>query len=99
MHALRRRPEGPPADLCITVVHDDGPFLAYTSALLRKEAEALDMAFSFHGFLGRLETLDLGDLHHILAIKSGYACAFSCALQMRRLRPVADEMAKMNLSP
>ncbi|KAK3139290.1 hypothetical protein QOZ80_5AG0380790 [Eleusine coracana subsp. coracana] len=92
MRALRQRPEGPPADLRITMVHDDGEFLAAASARLRKEAESLDMAFTFHGFLcRRLETLlDLGadDLHAALAIKCGYARALSCALQMRRLLEV-----------
>ncbi|TVU27056.1 hypothetical protein EJB05_29634, partial [Eragrostis curvula] len=106
MRAFRRRPEGAP-DLRITVVHDDAAFLAETSALLREKAEALDMAFSFHGLLLRgrgLETLDFGgggDLHDALALKSGYARAFSCALQMHRLLAgavddVLPEMRKMN---
>ncbi|GJN07042.1 hypothetical protein PR202_ga24831 [Eleusine coracana subsp. coracana] len=99
MRAFRRRPYGAPI-LCITVVHDDGEFLADTSARLRGEAESLDMAFTFHGFLGRLETLDLGNLHDSLAIKSGYARAFSCALQMRRLLlPVMDDAAVQLLLP
>ncbi|GJN28356.1 hypothetical protein PR202_gb16467 [Eleusine coracana subsp. coracana] len=98
MRAFRRRPYGAP-NLCITVVHEDGEFLADTSARLRAEADSMDMAFTFHGFLGRLETLDLGNLHESLAIKSGYAHAFSCALQMRRLLrlPVMDAAAVQQL--
>ncbi|KAK3136088.1 hypothetical protein QOZ80_5BG0427860 [Eleusine coracana subsp. coracana] len=93
MRAFRQRPEGPPADLRITMVHDDGEFLAAASARLRKEADSLNMAFTFHGFFlcRRLETLlDLGadDLHAALAVKFGYARALSCALQMCRLLEV-----------
>lgn len=89
MRAFHGRPGGAP-QLRITMVHDDEAFLAHTAALLRREAEALDMAFSFHPVLGRLETLDLGDLHHALAMRSGDARAFSCALQMHRLLAVDD---------
>ena len=89
MRAFHGRPGGSP-QLRITVVHDDGAFLAQTAALLRREAEALDMAFSFHPILGRLETLELGNLHHTLAIRSGDARAFSCVLQMHRLLAVDD---------
>lgn len=89
MRAFHGRPGGAP-QLRITMVHDDEAFLAHTVALLRREAEALDMAFSFHPVVGRLETLDLGDLHHALAMRSGDARAFSCALQMHRLLAVDD---------
>ncbi|XP_066334868.1 scarecrow-like protein 3 [Miscanthus floridulus] len=89
MRAFHGRPGGAP-QLRITVVHDDGAFLAQTAALLRREAEELDMAFSFHPVMGRLETLELGNLHRTLAIRSGDARAFSSALQMHRLLAVDD---------
>ncbi|XP_062183179.1 scarecrow-like protein 3 [Phragmites australis] len=92
MRSLHGRPEGAP-HLRITLVHDDGTFLANMEALLRKKADAQGMAFSFHGFLGRLETLDFSNLHDALGIRSGYARAFSCALQMHRLLPVSDTVS------
>jgi hypothetical protein len=97
MRAFHGRPGGAP-QLRITMVHDDEAFLAHTAALLRREAEALDMAFSFHPVLGRLETLDLGDLHHALAMRSGDARAFSCALQMHRLLAVDDTDTQQQLA-
>ncbi|XP_062203120.1 scarecrow-like protein 3 [Phragmites australis] len=93
------RLSGGSPDLRITVVHDDGTFLANMSALLRKKAEALDMAFSFHGFLGRLETLDFSNLLDALGIRSGYARVFSCALQMHLLLAVMTRPAAGGLVP
>ncbi|KAL6870979.1 hypothetical protein ACP4OV_014827 [Aristida adscensionis] len=93
IQAFHSRRKGPP-HLCITVVHDDESFLAGMSTLLRKKAESLAMAFSFHPVHGRLETLALGDLHATLGIRSGYARAFSCAMELHRLLAVDDAVAQ-----
>ncbi|CAL4911687.1 unnamed protein product [Urochloa decumbens] len=84
------RPGGPP-HLRLTVVHDDGEFLAKMSQLLADVAGELDMAFQFHYVFGQLESLDLDDLHRILKLRSGEARAIFCTLQLHRLLAVAGD--------
>lgn len=97
LHDFHRRPEGPP-HLRLTVVHDDRDFLAKTSKLLDDEAQALDMAFQFHGVVGQLEKLDFNDLDGILHLKSGEARAISCTQQLHRLLATEDDSTSSSFS-
>ncbi|KAF0897196.1 hypothetical protein E2562_034241 [Oryza meyeriana var. granulata] len=90
LHELRRRPEGPPRVVWLTVVHDDGELLTKMAELLHDEAEELDMEFQFHGVVGQLEELDFSNLHIVFEIKSGEALAVSCTLQLHRLLATDD---------
>ncbi|RLN28254.1 hypothetical protein C2845_PM05G05960 [Panicum miliaceum] len=71
------RPEGAP-HLRLTIVHDDGEFLAKVSESLTDEADELDVPFQVHCVAGQIETLDLNDLHGVLGLKSGEARAIVC---------------------
>ncbi|BAT15818.1 scarecrow-like protein 3 [Oryza sativa Japonica Group] len=91
LHELRRRPEGPPRVVRLTVVHDDGELLAKMAEVLSDEAEELDMEFQFHGVVGQLEDLDFSNLRDVLEIKSGEALVVSCTLQLHRLLAADDD--------
>ncbi|XP_015616103.2 scarecrow-like protein 3 [Oryza sativa Japonica Group] len=91
LHELRRRPEGPPRVVRLTVVHDDGELLAKMEELVSDEAEELGMEFQFHGVVGQLEDLDFSNLRNVLEIKSGEALVVSCTLQLHRLLAADDD--------
>uniref|UniRef100_A0A0E0MCB3 Uncharacterized protein n=1 Tax=Oryza punctata TaxID=4537 RepID=A0A0E0MCB3_ORYPU len=91
LHELRRRAEGPSRAVRLTVVHDDGEFLAKMAELVSDEAEELVMEFKFHVVVGQLEDLNFSNLHGVLGIKSGEALAVSCTLQLHRLLAAADD--------
>uniref|UniRef100_A0A0D9XWR9 GRAS family transcription factor n=1 Tax=Leersia perrieri TaxID=77586 RepID=A0A0D9XWR9_9ORYZ len=97
LHDFRRRPEGPP-ELYLTVIHDDGEFLANMQALLSKEAESLEVSFHFISVIGRLETLDFSDIRSTFQIKYGAAVAISCALQMHRLLVIDDNLRSTGIA-
>ncbi|KAF0897195.1 hypothetical protein E2562_034240 [Oryza meyeriana var. granulata] len=97
LHDFRRRPKGPP-ELYLTFVHDDDEFLASMKALLSKEAESLEVSFHFISVMGRLETLDLSNLHSTFKIKYGAAAAISCALQMHGLLVVDDNLSSTGIA-
>ncbi|XP_039840489.1 scarecrow-like protein 3 [Panicum virgatum] len=78
------RPEGAP-HLRLTVVHDDGEFLARVSESLTDEADELDVPFQVHCVAGQIEKLDLNDLHGVLGLKSGEARAIVCTTRLHRL--------------
>uniref|UniRef100_A0A0E0MJG6 Scarecrow-like protein 3 n=1 Tax=Oryza punctata TaxID=4537 RepID=A0A0E0MJG6_ORYPU len=92
LHELRRRPEGPPRAVRLTVVHDDGEFLAKMAELVSDEADELGMELKFHAVVGQLEDLNFSNLHGVLEIKSGEALAVSCTLQLHRLLAAADDL-------
>ncbi|CAL5098376.1 unnamed protein product [Urochloa decumbens] len=78
------RPEGAP-HLRLTIVHDDGEFLAKASASLADEAYDLDVPLQVHCVAAKIEALDFNDLHGVLGLKSGEARAIVCTLQLHRL--------------
>ena len=91
------RPEGAP-HLRLTIVHDDGEFLAKVTESLTDEADELDVPFQVHCVAGQIETLDLNDLHGVLGLKSGEARAIVCTTQLHRLLAAADDAASSSLS-
>ena len=86
------RPEGAP-HLRLTIVHDDGEFLAKVSESLADEADELDVPFQVHCVAGQIETLDPNDLHGVLGLKSGEARAIVCTTRLHRLLAAADDAA------
>ncbi|XP_039778983.1 scarecrow-like protein 3 [Panicum virgatum] len=86
------QPEGAP-HLRLTIVHDDGEFLAKVSESLADEADELDVPFQVHCVAGQIETLDLNDLHGVLGLKSGEARAIVCTTRLHRLLAAADDAA------
>jgi len=91
------RPEGAP-HLRLTIVHDDGEFLAKVSESLADEADELDVPFQVHCVAGQIETLDPNDLHGVLGLKSGEARAIVCTTRLHRLLAAADDAASSSLS-
>ncbi|CAL4911686.1 unnamed protein product [Urochloa decumbens] len=86
------RPEGAP-HLRLTIVHDDGEFLAKASASLADEAYDLDVPLQVHCVAAKIEALDFNDLHGVLGLKSGEARAIVCTLQLHRLLAAAGDDA------
>ena len=97
MRDFHSRPEGAP-HLRLTIVHDDGEFLAKVSESLADEADELDVPFQVHCVAGQIETLDPNDLHGVLGLKSGEARAIVCTTRLHRLLAAADDAASSSLS-
>ncbi|PUZ43656.1 hypothetical protein GQ55_8G025300 [Panicum hallii var. hallii] len=96
LREFHSRPEGTP-HLRLTIVHDDGEFLAKVSESLTDEADELDVPFQVHCVAGQIETLDLNDLHGVLGLKSGEARAIVCTTRLHRLLAAADDAASSSL--
>ena len=97
MRDFHSRPEGAP-HLRLTIVHDDGEFLAKVSESLADEADKLDVPFQAHCVAGQIETLDPNDLHGVLGLKSGEARAIVCTTRLHRLLAAADDYAASSSS-
>ncbi|KAF8656727.1 hypothetical protein HU200_060519 [Digitaria exilis] len=90
LREFKSRPEGPP-HLRLTIVYDDGEFLATVSESLVDEADELDVPFQVHCVAAQIEALDFNDLHGVLGLKSGEARALLCTQQLHRLLAAAED--------